>query len=140
MTMRTAVRHALPPHLPGKLRNKQEPDFIFTKTETRKEKVICSIGLLRILQRLLSALCLPLLWLLSLRALLKTKEKASPPAAASAPIVRWQAPAIKNKQSAANRRKQEKCRPNLIYGNSFAERRKNVQNRCKNRWNDVRNV
>lgn len=27
-----------------------------------------------------------------------------------------------------------------IYGNSFAERRKNVQNRCKNRWNDVRNV
>lgn len=44
----------------------------------------------------------------------------------------------KNKQSAANRCKQENCRPNLR--KQLCGKEKNVQNRCKNRWNDVRNV
>lgn len=46
-------------------------------------------------------------------SLVKDKRKGKSSCGCKCAIVRWQAPAIKNNKSAANRCKQEKCRPNL---------------------------
>lgn len=68
----------------------------------------------RNLSTIIICLVLAAVVVLIIVSLVKDKRKGKSSCGCNVrPLSGWQAPAIKNKQSAANRCKQENCRPNL---------------------------